>query len=176
MMIKPTTMTAIGLLCCVIANKASAFDIEIDPSAYVLGGHSLHLGFGNGHYRVDIGTFGLKVPQALHGDDNYDVEFSGLGVKLDYLFGHYAGWFVGLEAASSDMTYTRTTSNETTLRRQISLGPRFGYRIMYSRNITITPWLGVAFNLEHEDVILDGERFESEAVSFFPAVHLGWRF
>ncbi|WP_394183757.1 hypothetical protein [Marinomonas posidonica] len=159
-----------------LSHQAMAFDVEIDPLAYALSGHSVHFGFGQQNYRFDIGLFGLEMPEAFHGDENYDVKFEGFGVKLDYLFGNYAGWFVGVEANSSNVTYTRTSTKETATRTQISLGPRIGYRIMYTQNITITPWLGIDLNLEHDDVILDGERFESDAVSFFPAVHLGWRF
>lgn len=170
------TQVTAGLFISVIATQASAFDIEIDPTAYLLNGHSVHFGFGGDNFRFDIGTFGLEAPEAFHGDENYDLEFEGLGVKLDYLFGNYYGWFVGIEAASSEVTYTRNSTNETTTRTQVSLGPRIGYRIMYTQNITITPWLGIDLNLEHDDIILDGERFESEAVTFFPAVHLGWRF
>lgn len=157
-------------------NQAYALDIEIDPTAYLFSGHSVHLGFGGDHYRFDIGTFGLKAPEAFHGDENYDLEFEGVGIKLDYLFGNYAGWFVGVEANSNDVTYTRKSTKESVTRTQISFGPRIGYRIMYTQNITITPWLGINLNLEHDDVILDGERADSEAVTFFPAVHLGWRF
>lgn len=170
------TQAVLGLLVSAMAGKASAFDVEIDPTAYLLNGHSVHFGFGSENFRFDIGTFGLEIPKAFHGDNNYDLEFEGFGVKLDYLFGDYAGWFVGIEAASSEVTYTRKSTNETATRTQISLGPRAGYRIMYTKNITITPWLGINLNLEHDDVMLDEERFESEAVTFFPAVHLGWRF
>ncbi|MEP3351468.1 MAG: outer membrane beta-barrel protein [Marinomonas sp.] len=173
---KHITHIATGLLLSAMATQASAFDIEIDPTAYLFSGHSVHFGFGGDNFRFDIGTFGLEAPEAFHGDENYDLEFEGIGIKLDYLFGNYAGWFVGVEANSNEVTYTRKSTNETVTRQQFSLGPRVGYRIMYTQNITITPWLGIDLNLEHDDVILDGERFESEAVTFFPAVHLGWRF
>lgn len=167
--------TALGLIVGALANNASALDIEIDPTAYLFGGHSVHFGFGGDNFRFDIGTFGMELPDSFNNDENYDLEFDGFGVKLDYLFGRYDGWFVGVEANSSDVTYTRKSTNETATRTQVSLGPRFGYRIMYTENITITPWLGINLNLEYDDVILDGERYERESVTFFPAVHIGWK-
>lgn len=42
-------------------------DAEIDPTAYALSGSSLHVGIAYRHLRVDLGTFGLVMPRAVHG-------------------------------------------------------------------------------------------------------------
>ncbi|MBJ7539761.1 hypothetical protein [Marinomonas transparens] len=171
-----TKNTLLGCVACLSLNQAHALDIEIDPLAYALNGHSVHFGFGGNQYRFDIGTFGLESPEAFHGDERYDLEFKGYGIKLDYLFGRYDGVFIGVEASSSEVEYTLKSTNQKATRTQISLGPRIGYRIMYNKNITITPWLGIDLNLDHDDVDLNGEKFDSQPVSLFPTVHLGWKF
>ncbi|RBP77971.1 hypothetical protein EBI01_19585 [Marinomonas rhizomae] len=173
----PVTKNALfGCAMCLSIGKVHALDIEIDPLAYALNGHSVHFGFGENQFRFDIGVFGLDAPEAFHGDERYDLRFDGYGVKLDYLFGRYYGAFIGLEANSSKVKYTLKSTNQTTTRTQISLGPRIGYRIMYSKNITITPWIGIDFNLDHDDVSLNGQKFDSSPISLFPTVHLGWKF
>ncbi|AEF56285.1 hypothetical protein [Marinomonas posidonica] len=159
-----------------LSHQAMAFDVEVDPFAYALSGHSVHFGFGENNFRFDIGLFGADIPEAFHGNENYEQEFTGYGVKLDYLFGRYEGLFVGIEAQTSEYKYTLKSTKENTTRTQTSFGPRIGYRIMYSKNMTITPWLGIDFNLEHDDIVLSGEKFESSTVSLFPTVHLGWKF
>src|SRR5262245_36496062 len=45
-------------------------DVEIDPTAYVLGGYSLHVGLGWRRVRVDLGAFAMTLPGAfVPGDD-----------------------------------------------------------------------------------------------------------
>ncbi|MFO0658259.1 MAG: hypothetical protein U0165_00270 [Polyangiaceae bacterium] len=43
-------------------------DFEVDPTAYVLDGYSLHVGLGQGRFRLDLGAFAMKVPGAIHGN------------------------------------------------------------------------------------------------------------
>lgn len=159
-----------------LSHQALALDVEIDPLAYGFQGHSVHFGFGEQNFRFDLGFYGLEVPESFHGNENYEQEFTGYGIKLDYLFGRYDGFFAGLQAGSAKYKYTHTSTNETTTRTQTSLGPRIGYRFMYNKNITITPWIAVEFNLEHDDIDLNNEMFESDTVAVFPTIHLGWKF
>lgn len=174
--VKTTKKILLGCGMCLVINNAHALDFEIDPIAFGLNGHSFHAGFGEKYFRFDIGIFGLEVPSSFHGNDNYDLEFKGYGIKLDYLFGSYEGLFVGIEASSSDIKHTLISTGEKATRTQTSIGPRIGYRFLINKNITVTPWLGVGFNLESEDVTLSGETFNQEAVTLFPTVHLGWKF
>lgn len=157
-------------------NNTYALDIEIDPIAYGLSGYSLHAGFGRENFRLDIGIFGLKAPTSFHGNDNYELDYKGYGAKIDYLFGSYDGLFVGLEASSTNIEHTLKSTGETADRTQIAFGPRIGYRFFLNKNITITPWIGMGFNLETDDVTLSGETFDQDPITLFPTVHVGWKF
>ncbi len=73
-------------------------DVEIDPTAFVLDGFSLHSGLGTGHWRVDLGVFGMTVPEAVHGQDGFDLSFDGYGATLQcFLFKPQTGGFVGVD-------------------------------------------------------------------------------
>ena len=56
-------------------------DVEVDPTAYALGGHSLHAGIARGHWRVDLGNFAMDLPAFAHADDGVAVSFDGFGAK-----------------------------------------------------------------------------------------------
>lgn len=171
-----TRKSILGFLVLLATHQAHAFDIEVDPIAYGLNGYSLHAGFGNNYFRFDLGLFGLEIPESSLSNENYEVDFTGYGIKLDYLFGRYEGLFVGLQANTLDYTYTLTTTGTKEERRQKTFGPRVGYRFLLGPNLTLTPWMEAAIDLDHDDVVIDGERYENELITFFPTVHLGWRF
>ena len=57
------------------AAHAASGDVEIDPIAYALDGHSMHVGLRLNHQRFDLGNFAAAVPAAFHGNDGFDVYF-----------------------------------------------------------------------------------------------------
>src|SRR5688500_19215795 len=76
-------------------------DMEVDPTAYVLDGYSLHVGLGWKRLRVDLGAFALAVPAAIHGNDGFSAAFDGFGAKLQYFpLRPQRGLFVGGDAGA----------------------------------------------------------------------------
>jgi hypothetical protein len=157
--------------------SAQSFEVAIDPVPFLLKGYSLHFAQTLGNQRFDIGVFKLEAGDEIHGNDNFDMAFEGVGIKYDYLFNHYEGTFVGWELNVADVTYTHTNSNDVFQRTLVTTAPRLGYRFVTDNKITITPWIALDILLyDGANVESDGDSFENEKVQLFPSVHLGYRF
>ncbi len=158
--------------------KAQQFDIEIDPIAYALKGFSVHGGYLIEAWRIDLGIYGLEIPEAVHGNDGFDSKFFGTGWKLDRFFkGQPDGFFVGVDGGVSRLQVTHQGSNQKANRIEYSLGVRIGYRWNTGlASLYITPWLGLGYTLNAKNLTVNGETFENSAFQPFPTVHVGWKF
>jgi hypothetical protein len=159
-------------------DRSAAFhaDIEIDPTAYVLDGNSLHVGIGWRSLRVDLGNFAIAMPQFVHGDDDFDVRFDGYGAKLQWFpFAEQRGLFVGVDAGVARVQIDRQDSDRGARQTQIGAGVHVGYRISLPAGFYATPWIGVGFQTGADDVTIDGATYEGSALSVFPAIHLGYQ-
>jgi len=151
-------------------------DLELDPTAYVLDGFSLHAGLGWRRLRLDLGVFGLTVPEFVHRQRDFDVAFDGYGVKLQYFpFAEQRGAFVGIDGAYSRSTIRLEGSQLSAEDHQFALGANAGVRIDLVGDLYLTPWLGVAYAFGADDVTLDGKTFSGRPLIIFPALHLGFR-
>lgn len=154
-----------------------AGDVEVDPTAYILDGSSLHAGLARGHLRLDLGVYAMALPQAAHGDDGFDVAFDGFGAKLQWFpRASRTGVFVGVDAGVARVRAHRQGTDLTVVDRQVSTGVHVGYRFALPANLYVTPWLGVGRAWGAEDLTVDGATYEAMPVTVFPAVHLGYRF
>jgi hypothetical protein len=166
------------------AASASAFstsgfhaDFEVDPTAYVLEGHSLHVGLGWKKLRLDLGAFALALPAALTGHDDFSVAFDGYGAKLQYFpFAEQRGAFVGIDAGVARPFVRRKGTDLATRRTEYNAGINFGWRFVFLERFYATAWLGLSRPLGREPVTLAGSTYEGSALTVFPAVHLGYRF
>lgn len=158
------------------ATNPLRLDIEIDPIAYALDGFSLHVGLGKGRYRLDLGAFGLELPEAIHGQEDFRSSFAGYGAKLD-VFLHDDGWgpFMGLEGGFTTMTIVDTLSSQSAEDRAFGGGLRAGWRIQLPSSFYITPWVGVGYRFS-EDPQIAGRTYENSPITNFPTVHFGHRF
>jgi hypothetical protein len=151
-------------------------EIEADPIAYAFNGYSLHLAKVMGRVRVNVGTFGLDIPAAYHGNEGWTSSMRGAGVKVDYLGSSIDGVFVGLDGGYMRNRYALRAGGEAAERDVIGLGVRGGYRqAIGRRGLYVAPWVSVGYNFDGEDVVIAGKEFQRRAVSVFPTVHLGWR-
>jgi hypothetical protein len=152
-------------------------DAEIDPTAYVLSGYSLHVGLGWERARLDLGAFALDVPEFVHGNEDFDVSFNGYGIKLQYfLFAEQRGAFVGVDGAVTRSLVRRKGTDLASLDTQVSAGVNAGYRFELGAGFYVTPWIGVGTLFGAGDVTLGGETFEQSPWLVFPAIHVGYRF
>jgi hypothetical protein len=174
---KLVTVAALVLSAATASAEPLRGDVEIDPTAYVLSGNSLHAGLAHEHWRVDLGNYGLTMPQAIHGDDRFDVSFDGYGAKLQWFVrADRYGWFGGVDGGVSWVHVRRRATQLSATDRQIGAGVHGGYRFDLPGNLYATLWLGVGYQWSADDVELDGATFEAQPVTVFPAVHLGYRF
>lgn len=152
-------------------------DVEVDPTAYALAGHSLHVGLGYRHARLDLGAFAMDLPSWAHGNEGYDVSFHGFGAKLQvFPFAEQRGLFLGVDGGVSRLLARRQGTDLASQQLQGSMGVHLGYRIALPADFYVTPWIGVSYQLGRKDVTLAGAAFHQSPLNVFPAVHLGYRF
>jgi len=179
------TLTTAALALTLVAAPAAAetapselhADVEVDPTAYVLSGYSLHAGVGWQRFRLDLGIFAMDVPEMMHGNPGWDASFAGGGAKLQWFpLAEQHELFVDVAASASrrDMTLQATGASERAT--VFAVGASAGWRFALPYNLYATPWVGFNVDLEETEVMLDGETFEMSRVTPFAAVHLGYRF
>lgn len=150
-------------------------DVEIDPTAYALGGHSLHAGIARGHWRVDLGNFAMDLPAFAHADDGVAVSFDGFGAKLQYFArATRRGWFAGVDAGLIEVEARH--AGAVTDQRQLGLGVHGGYRIALPADLYATVWLGVGYAAGAAPMHVAGATYEPSPITVFPALHLGRTF
>jgi hypothetical protein len=152
-------------------------DVEVDPTAYVLSGSSLHVGLGWKRARLDLSLYSIAVPGFAAGDDRFDVSYAGYGVKLQYfLFDEQSGGFVGVDSGLARPLVQLKGTSLASRRTEVDAGVNFGWRFDLPAGLYATPWVGVSYTFNRKDVTLGGSTYSTSAVTIFPAVHLGYRF
>ena len=159
------------------AAKRWGADIELDPIAYALAGFSLHAGITYGKFRLDLGAFGLDIPEFVHEDAGFDQSFSGYGIKLQYFpFAEQAGAFVGLNGAVGH-ALTELAGTELAERHlEGNTALQVGYRLLLPADFFVAPWISIGYRWGARDVTLGGKTAGADPLTIFPTVHVGRRF
>lgn len=158
-------------------SEAFHADAEVDPTAYVFNGYSVHVGLGYRRLRLDLGAFAMDVPGFVHGNDGFKASMNGYGLKLQYfLFAEQRGAFVGVDGGLARALVRREGTDLASVQTQLSLGVNAGYRFQLPANLYVTPWIGVSRGFNVRDITLGDATYESNPITLFPAVHLGYRF
>lgn len=152
-------------------------DVEVDPIAYALQGHSVHVGVGTGRFRFDLGAFGLELPAWAKPNTAFDAGFSGFGAKAHaHWFEDGTGPFAGLGLNAVRTVVQHRASDVAARDATYGVGLEVGWLVPLVAGLYVKPWIGVSRTLGAEDVEVDGERFESAPWQVFPTVHLGQAF
>jgi hypothetical protein len=159
-----------------VAARASGFhaDLELDPTAYVLGGYSIHAGLAFRYVRLDLGAYAMTVPELVHKNEGFVASFDGYGVKVQvFPFAEQSGAFVGIDGGVT-RSLVRLKGTELAARAtMVGVGVDAGYRFDLVGGLYATPWVGVSRSFGAEPVALGGRTFEMSPWVVFPAVHLG---
>ncbi len=116
-------------------------DVEIDPTAYVFDGYSLHAGIWTGHWRVDLGAFAMDVPEAVLANDDFSATFHGYGVKLQYFpRADRTGPFAGIDGGVTKALVQSASSNAANYATRFGAGVNAGW----AGNTTSRPGWGWA--------------------------------
>jgi hypothetical protein len=151
-------------------------DVEVDPTAYVLDGYSVHAGFGWNRVRVDLGAFAMHMPEAVHKQHDFNVGFDGFGLKLQYfLFTEQSGFFFGVDSGVARALVQLKNSQLAELDRQLTVGVNLGYRIDIAEGFYATPWIGFSRAFGADDITLGDKTYDNNPWLVFPAVHIGYR-
>jgi len=158
------------------AAAQAQWEVEADPIAFGLSGYSAHLGLRFGAFRVDVGAFGARIPEWVHGNEGWTSKTNGVGAKLDYV-GSGNGLFAGVEGDCGRTTRTFTSAVMSVTRDDCAAGGRLGYRLVLGHTrLYIAPWLGVDYTFGAIGATAAGHTFDEKRVQLFPTVHIGWRF
>jgi hypothetical protein len=173
--------TAIGaLLVCgntVAQEEKLGWDAEVDPTAYVLGGYSVHLGINVGHVRYDFGVYQADEPSWLTGNGSFDVSMRGVGVKVQYYPDtKHTGWFAGLSAGPSRETIEERVTGTRLSRTLSGVGIEAGYRLPFNDRFYATPWVGMDYMPQAHDIVFSNHVFADRQWMPFAAVHFGYHF
>jgi hypothetical protein len=157
--------------------KALTFDLETDPVFYAFDGSSAYLGFSSTNHRLELGVFQLKTDDEFHNNENFDLQLEGYGIKYDYLFGRYDGFFIGWEVNHAKATYTHTPSSTVFNRNVITTAPRLGYRFIFANFFTFSTTLAYDILVDDgEEVSVNQEEYKNVAGQLFPSLHIGFYF
>lgn len=152
-------------------------DLETDPTAFVFGGYSLHAGIGWKHLRLDLGAYAMDMPGFMESNEGFESSFRGAGAKLQlFLFDEQEGGFVGVDGGLLHLRADLEGGAAHASQDQIGVGVNLGWRFALPYGLYATPWLGVGYSPNATDMLVDGKSYRANAVTCFPAVHLGYRF
>jgi len=152
-------------------------DVEIDPTAYILSGYSLHVGIGWRRLRVDLGAYAMTMPEFMHGNPDFDVSFHGFGVKAQlFPLAEQRGLFVGVDTGLAMPLVQRRDTDLARRGLQVSVGAHIGWRFPIIAGLYVTPWVGVSYSFNAEDVTLANRTYTNNPITVFRAVHIGYRF
>lgn len=161
-------------------NQAAAnpYYIEVDPFAYGLNGHSVHVGVESHGFRLQGGIFQADFPDSFKDNESFDVTQGGYGFKIDYYGRSEEGLFFGIEYAKTRVTLK---NNGSKAKRDVDLaGIRVGYKMMLNNSWYITPWVGIDRDTSADDsdrtVQINGERYKLQEYTLFPTIHFGMEF
>ncbi len=176
-------MVMMGFALPALAQKSQRFEAEIDPIAYVLKGYSLHGIFVKNRLRTDLGLFGIEQPEGYSGNDGYQVKSNGVGLKVNYLLDKKEHWFSGLGVGYTNNEIVKKEAQQSDRQGVMSVGAHIGYRwFLFGkkenawRNLYLTPWMSVDYNMPVTSVKFESEGYLQKAFSIFPTVHIGYRF
>ena len=151
-------------------------DLEVDPFAFLLSGHSAHLGIGLSRARLEVGTFGADLPEWMHGNVDVAARIDGVGVKLDVfpLDARRKGLFVGLQADHIALRLEAPQGAVEERDRSI-LGGRVGWRFALVEGLYVSPWLAVTYTPAAADRAVGERVYREQAWGVTPTAHLGYR-
>lgn len=173
-------VATLAALACAPAPAAAAdlrVDVEVDPLAYALQGHSVHVGVGVGHFRFDLGAFGLELPDWASPNPAFDAGFSGFGAKAHaHWFEDGTGPFAGLGLGVARTVVQHRETGLAARDASVGVGVEVGWLVPLVAGLYVKPWIGLSRTLGAEDFTAEGERFEAMRWQVFPTVHLGYVF
>jgi hypothetical protein len=152
-------------------------DVEVDPAPYFEHGYSFHAGIGWGRWRVEGEALGTDVPAWVRGNKGFDVSYHGGGAKLQYFLSpQQNGMFVGMrtEITRESIKLHATDLESRPIRHDLGLDA--GYRFRLGQRLYITPWAGVDYTFDAQDIEIGARTYKEGRFGIFAAVHFGYRF
>lgn len=161
----------------------NGWEVEVDPIAYLMNGHSVHAIYQYGRFRFDAGSYGIEVPEGFQQNDGFKLKNEGFGVKANYLLQGVNGFYSGLGIGYSDLEATDKQTGERRTGNSIGIGVDLGYRLFFKKEkdgdrngLYLTPWVGINYNFFPDQIKFTSKEYKQEPLEFFPTVHIGYRF
>ena len=156
---------------------ALRLDVELDPTPYFEHGYSFHAGIGWSHFRVEGEVLKTDVPEWIHGNRGFNVQYGGAGAKFQYFFSsRQVGLFIGVRTEITRESVKLPSADLEAKPVRHDLGIDAGYRFSLGRHLYVTPWGGVDYTFDAHDLEFAGRTYRDARFGVFAAVHLGYRF
>lgn len=159
-------------------DNAPRIEIELEPIPFVLGGAGITVGYRVGSWRYAVEAYGLNMPEALHGNEGFEVGNLGLELHVERFFGdRRSGFYAGPDIAIGRLNVTHRESGATEKRLNFSVGVRGGYQWYPGLgDLYISPLGGVMYTVNTDEIELSGDTFESGPITPFATIGAGWTF
>ncbi|MGL1903687.1 MAG: autotransporter outer membrane beta-barrel domain-containing protein [Fibrobacterales bacterium] len=168
-----TLITTLIIFFVLLSPCHAQFEIEVDPLAYILKGYSLHGIYLLDETKIDVGVFGLELPEDSD-NKNFTVYFKGAGFKYDWYGNALDGFFTGIQGSIATVEFSYASQNKN--RIITSSGVRVGYRWSWG-HFFVTPWVSVDYNHNWgSEVVIQQNKYDYTSISLFPTIHLGYHF
>lgn len=158
-------------------------ELEVDPIAYILSGFSFHTIYVKNKIRTDVGVFGILQPEGFGGNEGFRVKTKGTGLKINYLLDKKKTWFAGLGFGYSNNNIEFIETKESQIQNSLGVGIHSGYRwFMFNKsekaykNFYLAPWASIDYNFSLNEVEFESRSYTQKPVTFFPTVHVGYKF
>lgn len=163
--------------------KHSRLEIEIDPIAYILQGYSFHGIFAYNRLRTDLGVFAIVQPEGFTGNKGFQVNTNGFGLKVNYLLNEKQTWYTGIGFGYSNNNIKQLKTDKTQSESVFGFGLHLGYRWFMFKNVSnkfrslyLSPWFSIDYNFPLNSIYFDGDDYTQKAITFFPTIHIGYKF
>lgn len=154
------------------------FSIETEPMAYILGGAGATASYQAGGWSYSIEAFGgLTIPESLHGNKGFGTSLRGVELQVERFLTGQEGFYIGPEIGVSNLEVTHKPSSSSENKRGYSVGVRVGYQWETGLgDLYLTPVGGMSYSLSSRDIQIEGETFESNPVTPWATIGIGWSF
>lgn len=159
-------------------DRVKKLSIETEPISFILGGAGMTGSYQYKSWIYSIEAFGgLTVPESLHGNEGFGTSLKGIELQVERFLTGTEGFYIGPEIGISSLEVTYKQDDISKSKTGYSVGIRGGYHWNTGLgNLYATPVGGLSYSLNAEDIRIQGETFESGAVSPWATVGLGWSF
>lgn len=156
--------------------------VEADPLAYINKGYSIHLGYENWGWRIDVTKVKVDFPErfeeAFYDSRAFDLVSNINGFKIDYI-GNRSNWsknaFVGIDINHQNLSFEHRETGQSTTLNTLNIGVRIGNKIPIWKGFYVTPWAAIWRNVSAEQTFsVANDQIHTNTLDWIATIHFGY--